>query len=173
MPRFVLCTTPASREKKPSARRLSRLQTLGFRVGPMGLARWKRGAPLTPVRGRSRYLQTWRPQLSWWSPRKAGTGERKGEREGATEPGEGGGRRQRSRAAIARRELRPERPRRAPPPPPRPRPFRFPHRLPGRGRTRGALGEPPAGLEPGAGPAATLPSSFLSRSGLGGGGGGG
>lgn len=35
MPRFALCTTPASRAKKPNARRLSLRQTLAFGVGPM------------------------------------------------------------------------------------------------------------------------------------------
>lgn len=35
MPRFALCTTPASRAKKPKARRLSLRQTLAFGVGPM------------------------------------------------------------------------------------------------------------------------------------------
>lgn len=35
MPRFVLCTTPASRVKKPRARRLSRRHTLVFGVRPM------------------------------------------------------------------------------------------------------------------------------------------
>lgn len=53
MPRFVLCTMPASREKKPSARRLSRPHTLGFWLGPMeARARQSgRGArPLLPRR---------------------------------------------------------------------------------------------------------------------------
>lgn len=35
MPRFALCTTPASRAKKPRVRRLSLRQTLAFGVGPM------------------------------------------------------------------------------------------------------------------------------------------
>lgn len=53
MPRFVLCTMPASREKKPSARRLSRPHTLGFWLGPMEARarRSGRGArPLLPRR---------------------------------------------------------------------------------------------------------------------------
>lgn len=45
MPRFVLCTTPASREKKPSARRLSRWHTLGFRVGPIEARAYKGRTP--------------------------------------------------------------------------------------------------------------------------------